>query len=306
MPTTPTRWIGGCGPWPSVCDDDLRTIAQRRADALGALAAGAHTLACGCGSPECPAGTGDKQLTGAAVIHVIAHAETMTTPADAHRNGEEPPPPPVDPNNLLAPTERAPEPAPPIKAPPALVLGGPLIPAPLLAELITAGATVTPICHPGPDAAAEPRYRPSTALDEFVRCRDMTCRWPGCDRPAQFCDLDHAIAYALGGPTHASNLRCLCRKHHLLKTFHGWTDQQYPDGAIEWTSPTGATYTTYPGSRLLFPALCEPTGKLPTPATRPPDSADRTLMMPTRRRTRAQNRAAAITTERARNTKPPP
>jgi hypothetical protein len=30
----------------SVCDDDPRTIAQRRADALGALAAGADTLAC--------------------------------------------------------------------------------------------------------------------------------------------------------------------------------------------------------------------------------------------------------------------
>jgi hypothetical protein len=134
----------------------------------------------------------------------------------------------------------------------------------------------------------------------------MTCRWPGCDRPAQFCDLDHAIAYGLGGLTHASNLRCLCRKHHLLKTFHGWTDTQHPDGAIEWTTPPGATYTTHPGSRLLFPALCEPTGKLPTPITRPPDSADRTLMMPTRRRTRAQNRAAAITAERARNTKPPP
>jgi hypothetical protein len=290
----------------SVCEDDPRTIAQRRADALGALAAGADTLACACDSPDCPINTGEKHPTGAAVIHVVAHAESITTPADAHRNGDEPPPPPIDPNNLLAAVERVPEPDPPIKTPPALLWGGPLLPAPLLAELITAGATVKPIHHPGPDSAPEPQYRPSTALDEFVRCRDMTCRWPGCDRPAEFCDLDHAIAYALGGLTHPSNLRCLCRKHHLLKTFHGWSDQQHPDGTIDWKSPTGETYTTYPHNRLLFPTLCEPTGQLPTPTGPQPNSAGRTLMMPTRRRTRAQNRAAAITAERALNTKPPP
>src|SRR6202007_511235 len=55
-------------------------------------------------------------------------------------------------------------------------------------------------------------------LADFVRCRDLTCRAPGCDRPAVFCDLDHTVAYADGGRTHASNLKCLCRKHHLLKT----------------------------------------------------------------------------------------
>jgi hypothetical protein len=134
----------------------------------------------------------------------------------------------------------------------------------------------------------------------------MTCRWPGCDRPAEFCDLDHAIAYALGGPTHPSNLRCLCRKHHLIKTFHGWRDRQHADGTIDWLSPTGQTYTTNPGSHLLFPALCLPTGQLPEPAARQPDWLGRTLMMPTRRRTRAQNRARAIAAERALNTKPPP
>lgn len=36
-----------------VCDDDPRTIAQRRADALGALAAGAQRLACGCAKADC-------------------------------------------------------------------------------------------------------------------------------------------------------------------------------------------------------------------------------------------------------------
>jgi hypothetical protein len=50
------------------------------------------------------------------------------------------------------------------------------------------------------------------------------------------------------------------QSHHLLKTFwsgtDGWRDEQFPDGKVVWTSPTGQTYTTWPGSRLLFPALC--------------------------------------------------
>jgi hypothetical protein len=43
----------------SVCPDDPRTMGQRRADALGALAAGSDHLACLCGAPACPATTGD-------------------------------------------------------------------------------------------------------------------------------------------------------------------------------------------------------------------------------------------------------
>ncbi|EFP50887.1 hypothetical protein TMKG_00358, partial [Mycobacterium tuberculosis SUMu011] len=44
-----------------VCEDDPRTLAQRRADALGALAAGADHLACGCGKPDCPSGAGQRR-----------------------------------------------------------------------------------------------------------------------------------------------------------------------------------------------------------------------------------------------------
>ena len=65
------------------------------------------------------------------------------------------------------------------------------------------------IRHPG-DAPPERGYVPSPALVEFVRCRDLTCRWPGCDKPADECDLDHTIPYPVG-PTHASNLKCYCR-----------------------------------------------------------------------------------------------
>lgn len=186
-------------------------------------------------------------------------------------------------------------------ATPAVQIGAEgLIPPELLAEL-AASAKLTPLVHPG-DAAPESGYVPSKALADFVRCRDLTCRWPGCDRPATECDLDHTIPYADGGPTHASNLKCYCRTHHLVKTFWGWRDIQLRDGTLILTSPSGHTYVTTPGSALLFPGLCVPTGTSPLrTATNAEPCGDRGAMMPKRRRTRAQNRSARVAAERRHN-----
>jgi len=88
----------------------------------------------------------------------------------------------------------------------------------------------------------------------------------------------------------------------LIKTFQGWHDQQLPDGTVIWTSPAGHTYVTTPGSALLFPGLCAPTGDLATPSRTPTDRcAERTAMMPKRRRTRARNRANYIAGQRRQN-----
>lgn len=103
-----------------------------------------------------------------------------------------------------------------------------------------------------------------------------------------------------------SNLKCLCRHHHLLKTFYrgpnGWRDRQFPDGTLEWTSPTGHVWTTTPGGALFFPHLATPTGRLVLPSNVPPTSSG-TLMMPTRDRTRAEERRIRVEYERARNYK---
>jgi hypothetical protein len=128
----------------------------------------------------------------------------------------------------------------------------------------------------------------------------MTCRFPGCQKPAHLCDIDHTIAYP-AGPTQASNLKCLCRKHHLLKTFWGWRDQQSPDGTVQWTSPHGQSYTTHPGSRLLFPQLCKPTAAVTAHAGQAPEPTNRGLVMPRRKHTREQHRTQAINDERRRN-----
>lgn len=279
----------------TVCDDDPRTLAQRRADALGALAAGADSLACACGNTDCPTSGGTDARAANVTVYVLAEQAALDTATDpGFGNGDQPPP----------------APAPKTQARPAragAIIGGGTVPAPLLAQLINGGATVKPLRHPE-GLPAEPHYRPSVALAAFVRARDLTCRFPGCDRPASYCDVDHAIAYPFG-PTHPANLRCLCRKHHLLKTFWtgpgGWHDIQHPDGTVEWTSPTGHTYTTRPGSRLLFPMLCMPSGAPPATTSPALPTAVRGLMMPTRKRTRIQGRVHRINAERALNKAPP-
>jgi hypothetical protein len=300
----------------AVCKHDPRTIDQRRSDALAALAHGGDRLTCGCGAADCEAaGTPPS----AVVIHVVAEHDAVADDTGVRLDGPPPPGPTTDELTQVTLTEalrpRADEVAPgPAAASPAKLMSGGMMPAPLLAAKLADTAKIVPIVHPG-DAPPEPRYIPSAVLAWFVRCRDMACRFPGCDQPADVCDIDHTIPYP-GGPTQASNLKCLCRKHHLLKTFGGWRDQQLPDGTVVWTSPRGQSYTTHPASRLLFPSLCRPTAsvaktKLPTDDT--VDTAARSLKMPRRKRTRAQNCAQAIQAERrlnddrvAERNKPPP
>jgi Domain of unknown function (DUF222) len=249
----------------TVCPRDPRTRDQRRADALGALAAGSDRLGCRCARPDCAAGA--RPPAGPVVIHVIAEQATLTGGS----------------------------------APASEIAADGLIPPEVIAEL-AGTAKLVPLVHPR-DAAPEPRYTPSKALAEFVRCRDLTCRWPGCDHPANDCDLDHTIPYSEGGPTHAANLKCYCRTHHLVKTFYSWREQQLADGTLILTSPTGHTYVTTAGSALLFPALGVPAGGMPTPHThhRIAYSPDRAAMMPKRRRTRVQDRAQRVATERSHN-----
>jgi hypothetical protein len=250
----------------TVCEHDPRIGTQRRADAVGALVAGADRLACQCGRTDCAAGK--RPAASPVLIHLIADQATIQGTSSA---------------------------------PGSLVGAEGLITPELLAELATS-ATLVPLIHPG-DAAPENGYVPSKALADFVRCRDLTCRWPGCDEPAVNCDIDHSIPYAQGGKTHAANLNCKCRSHHLAKTFLGWQEKQLADGTLIFTSPSGNTYVSTPGSALLFPSLCYSVGGLPTPEADPPNDhgAQPTAMMPKRRRTRAQNRAARIATERRQN-----
>ena len=77
-------------------------------------------------------------------------------------------------------------------ATPASEIGADKLNPPELAEELARSAKLLPLVHPA-DAAPEPGYQPSKALADFVRCRDLTCRWPGCEHPVMSCDLDHTI-----------------------------------------------------------------------------------------------------------------
>ena len=93
-----------------------------------------------------------------------------------------------------------PDPEPPrASAKPAYVFGAGIMPTALLGGILER-ARIREVGHPG-DSPPEPRYTPSTALCEFVRCRDLTCRFPGCDKPAQVCDIDHTAPYPVGPDT---------------------------------------------------------------------------------------------------------
>ena len=247
----------------TVCDNDPRTKEQRRADATGPLARGEATLACQCGSEECPAAA-ERNAAAAAVIHVLAEQATLDGTSDQ----------------------------------PGYLPGFGILPAESVREL-AASAQLKPLRIPS--GTPDPGYRPWAVTREFVAWRDLTCRWPGCDRPVDKCDVDHTVPYP-AGLTHPSDLKHYCRVHHLIKTFHsGWTEQQMPDGTIILTAPTGHTYATEAHGAAMFPTLAQSTGELPLPTLDEP-SRYRRAMMPRRKQTREQDRRDRINQERRQRT----
>lgn len=222
-----------------VCPADPRTMDQRRADALAALAEN-RGLACACGQPECPMrGNDDKRdRTGAqVVVNVVASGQTV------YADG----------------------------AGPGYLEGYGVIDAEQVRQLAAAASLL--VANPVTSPVEALRYQPSAALERAVRCRDLTCRFPGCSRPATVCDVDHTVPFnhqdpAAGGRTVAENLKCLCRQHHRLKTFGKWRDKQLPDGMVIWTSPTGNTYRTSPAGADLFPQPRGPACAAPAPKRR--------------------------------------
>ena len=90
-----------------------------------------------------------------------------------------------------------------------------------------------------------------TAIRRAIIARDQTCRWPGCEMPADWCDVHHAQPWDDDGPTSSENGLLLCRRHHTFRHHHAdWTStfehQQFrvyrPDGtevhAHPWTTST--------------------------------------------------------------------
>ncbi|MDI9897496.1 DUF222 domain-containing protein [Rhodococcus sp. IEGM 1381] len=103
-------------------------------------------------------------------------------------------------------------------------------------------------------------YRPDALTTAAVRLRDRHCRFPGCHRPADRCQLDHVIPFDHtnplgGGWTTVNNLQCLCEYHHTVKTAGYWKAVMLPGGAILWTSTSKTTRITLPANGTAVPIL---------------------------------------------------
>lgn len=100
-------------------------------------------------------------------------------------------------------------------------------------------------------------YAPPARLRDYLLAAHRTCCFPGCSQPSRRCQLDHVVPFpraggspapdpdgapGSNGSTSAANLRPLCGKHHLLKTFHHWEPVVEDDGSLTWTDPAGSTH----------------------------------------------------------------
>jgi hypothetical protein len=100
-------------------------------------------------------------------------------------------------------------------------------------------------------------YRFTTLHRATAVGRDARCRFPGCQVPADRCELDHIINSPFtdptsDGPTSIRNCACLCRTHHQLKTKKLWKVRTPDDGiTLHWTGPAGVTATTVASGPLV-------------------------------------------------------
>ncbi len=258
--------------------EETRTLAQRRADVLTALALDSGTWSDVCGvsgipDGDMPGGSSrshdrDREPEDPATVTPGGAGHLATVTPDGPGAGgfvgtEAGPAPPgtIDPRLLsLRPTVA-------VTVPVLTLLGrseepghldgyGPIDPATARALAANAPSFIRILTHPETGAVlsvGRNRYAVPADLRTWLRLRDQTCRFPGCSRVAVRCDVDHTVAFREGGArgrTDAGNLAHLCRKHHRLKHTTRWSVEQRLDGGLTWTSPTGRHHASRPGLDL--------------------------------------------------------
>jgi hypothetical protein len=95
--------------------------------------------------------------------------------------------------------------------------------------------------------AGRSHYLASDIQKLVITLRDGYCRFPGCNAPAERCEIDHAVPYDAGGPTDLWDLGPLCKHHHQMKTGGYWhIITSHRDGTCRWRSPLGRIYEHTP------------------------------------------------------------
>lgn len=75
--------------------------------------------------------------------------------------------------------------------------------------------------------------------------RDGGCTFPGCDKPPEWCQRHHIVAWADGGGTDLDNLTLVCGYHHREFDRGGWRCHMV-NGQPHWTPPTWIDPTRTP------------------------------------------------------------
>lgn len=149
---------------------------------------------------------------------------------------------------------------------------------PRTCERIMADSDLTRVLTSGAsrilDVGTATRVWPA-GIRKAIVTRDRRCRFPGCDRPPQWCDIDHVIPVAQQGPTSLSNGILLCRVHHRAKSRDGWWPTLHEDGTVEWNHADGRVHLERPPGHTrnladqLTATAAARTGPAPTAAPGP-------------------------------------
>ncbi len=127
-------------------------------------------------------------------------------------------------------------------------------------------------------SCAEGSRAPFPELKRFIQARDISCRFPGCNRSAKAGQIDHAREWGRGGQTNRANLGALCTRHHQLKTHGGWSIvESHANGSCAWRAPHSGTYWTPTRSqdpKLLRPAEPGSEPERPEPERPEPERPD--------------------------------
>ncbi|MEH3154096.1 MAG: DUF222 domain-containing protein [Gordonia paraffinivorans] len=288
----------------AVHSSDPRTRAQRRADALIALAAGRDHLECCCDT--CRAAMDIDTDSGANFdvdIDATVEPAPVAEPSASQPIAPQPVAASVGParptfqivvnlSTLLGLDDQ-----------PGYLDGRGIIDADTMRALLAdAHREFLRRDDPAHAARAASTYVPSRKLDALVRAGELCCTFPGCSAPAWSVDLDHTDPFDhrdpdRGGKTSRTNLKPLCRFHHRIKTFDKrWRDYQSPLGEAFFQSPTGHMFLGNAYTAVdIFPALGPP-GK-------PQNHPSRTTLATRRVEKRAAHLRAC---DRADDADPPP
>jgi hypothetical protein len=84
---------------------------------------------------------------------------------------------------------------------------------------------------------------------EAAKLLVLRCEHPGCELPAELCDVDHADEWTDGGSTNQSNSRIRCGSHNVDKSKHRWRSRR---------ATNGRTYTIRSDGTIMLPVGVRP------------------------------------------------